>query len=178
VDVHIEAWADSDLDLLLQANTPAMTEHLGGPETEAKVLARHRRYLEVDGTGWMFRIAVDGAPAGSIGYWDRFWNGMQVFETGWAVLPAFQGKGIATLAARLVIDAARAHGRHRFLHAFPSIHHPASNGICRAAGFTLRGECAVEYPTGSLRRCNDWCLELPGPPTASGGVSELTTGRA
>ncbi|MFC4945677.1 GNAT family N-acetyltransferase [Pseudonocardia sp. GCM10023141] len=137
-----------------------MTEHLGGPETEAKVLARHRRYLALDDAGWMFRIVADGAPAGSIGFWHQGWNSGQVYETGWAVLPAFQGRGLAVAAALQVIALARKHGDHRHLHAFPSIHHGASNGICRRAGFTLQGECDVEYPKGSLKRCNDWRVDL------------------
>lgn len=160
MDIQLEQWADADLDVLVRANAPEMTEHLGGPESDAKVRARHQRYLTLDGTGWMFRIVADGDAAGAIGFWDQGWQGEQIFETGWNVLPAFQGKGVATAAALMVIEKARAVGRHRFLHAFPSIHHPASNGICRKAGFTLLGEVDFEYPKGSLKRCNDWRIDL------------------
>lgn len=160
MDISLQPWAEGDLDLLVQANSPEMTQHLGGPESDAKLRARHQRYLALDGTGWMFRIVADGASAGSIGFWDQGWHGEQIFETGWGVLPAFQGRGIAGAAALLVIGKAREQRRHRSLHAFPSIHHPASNGICRKAGFTLLGEVDFEYPKGSLKRCNNWRFEL------------------
>ncbi|MFC6094714.1 hypothetical protein [Saccharothrix lopnurensis] len=45
-----------------------MTTHLGGPEAEARLVDRHRRY-HAPGDGRMFRVEVDGAPAGSVGYW-------------------------------------------------------------------------------------------------------------
>ena len=37
--IRLEAWTQADLSLLRQANTPEMTAHLGGPETEDKLLA-------------------------------------------------------------------------------------------------------------------------------------------
>jgi RimJ/RimL family protein N-acetyltransferase len=91
---------------------------------------------------------------------ERPWQGGLAYETGWIVLPAFQGCGIATAAAKAVTGLARAQRRHGHLHAFPSVGHPASNSICRKAGFTLLGETAIEYPPGSIMRCNDWRLDL------------------
>ena len=76
------------------------------------------------------------------------------------MLPEFQGQGIATRATRLVIAKVRAEGKHRFLHAYPSVENPPSNAICRKAGFTLRGEEDFEYPKGHMMRCNDWCVDL------------------
>ena len=49
--VRLEAWTAADLGLLRQANTPEMTAHLGGPETEDTLLDRHRRYLQRDDLG-------------------------------------------------------------------------------------------------------------------------------
>ncbi|GAA4638043.1 hypothetical protein GCM10023196_094250 [Actinoallomurus vinaceus] len=163
-EVRIEPWAEGDLDLLRRINAPEMTEHLGGPETEEKVLSRHRRYLEVggDGSGGMFRVVVlpEGTAVGNIGYWEREWRGETVYETGWGILPEFGGRGLATAAGRLVVELARAERRHRFLHAYPSVDHPASNAICRKLGFTLLGPCDFEYPPGRPMRCNDWRLTL------------------
>ncbi|MFD0596672.1 GNAT family N-acetyltransferase [Catellatospora coxensis] len=118
--VRLVPWSDDDLDLLRRVNTPEMKKHLGGPETEEKVLARHQRYLALP-NGRMFRVALAGTgePVGTIGHWDREWQGEQVYETGWSVLPEFQGRGIAVAAARALIEAARADGRHRWLHAYP-----------------------------------------------------------
>ncbi|MEU6122282.1 GNAT family N-acetyltransferase [Streptomyces sp. NPDC047123] len=160
-DMRLEPWSDDDgLALLRQLNTPEMTEHLGGPETEEKLADRHRRYLGLDGRGAMFRITLDGEVAGSIGFWETTWQGEQVWETGWGVLPAFQGRGVAAEAARLVTGRARAAGVHAHLHAFPATDHGASNAVCRKAGFTLRGEAMIEYPKGNWHACNDWRITL------------------
>ncbi|MFD4634219.1 GNAT family N-acetyltransferase [Streptomyces sp. NPDC058284] len=164
--MRLEPWPeDEGRALLLRLNAPEMTDHLGGPETEGKLADRHRRYLALDGRdgkGQMFRITLDGRTAGSIGYWETTWQGGTVWETGWGVLPEFQGRGVAAGAARLVIEAARATGRHAYLHAFPATDHPASNGVCRRAGFTLRGEASIEYPKGNWHPCNDWRVALGG----------------
>ncbi|GAA1220397.1 GNAT family N-acetyltransferase [Kitasatospora nipponensis] len=166
VPVRLEPWADlPEFEALLHlTNTPEMTDHLGGPESAEAIAARHRRYTALvdDATGRMFRIVLlpQDEVVGSIGYWEREWQGEQVYETGWGVLPAFQGRGIAAAAARALADRVRTHGRHRSLHAYPSVDHPASNAICRKAGFTLRDSCTFEYPPGSFMRCNDWRLEL------------------
>lgn len=161
--IRLLPWTQASLSLLKATNTPEMTEHLGGPETESQVLDRHRRYLNLGdpGSGQMLAVTMpDGQAAGIIGYWERTWRDRLTYETGWNVLPAFQRQGIATAAARAVAALARAERRHRHLHAFPSVDHPASNAICRKAGFTLLGETEFEYPPGSLMRCNEWRLEL------------------
>lgn len=160
--LRLVAWAEEDFALLVANNSPEMTEHLGGPETREQLESRHQRYLALKQRGQMFRIALDGETVGSIGYWETTWQGEPAWETGWGVLPAFQGRGIAARAARLVVAEARAAGRHRYLHAFPSREHPASNGVCRKAGFTLRGESDFEYPKGHWMRCNDWRVDLEG----------------
>lgn len=165
IDVNIRLWSDGDLSLLERLmGDPAMTEHLGGPETPEKIRERHERYCRNGETGkdLMFVIIVgpERAAAGSIGYWEREWQGEQVWETGWSVLPEFQGQGIATRATAAVVHRARAEGKHRFIHAFPSVDNGASNVICRKVGFTLQGEVNFEYPPGHFMRCNDWRLDL------------------
>jgi RimJ/RimL family protein N-acetyltransferase len=163
--VRIEPWTAGDFGLLRRSNVPAMTEHLGGPETEAQLVLRHKRYLEQDGTGQMFRVVLlpTGEPAGSVGFWELDRQGETVFETGWAVLPEFQRRGVATASVHAVIAAARTAGTHRWLHAFPSVRHVASNAVCRRAGFEWVGECDFEYPAGSFMRSNDWRLDLAAP---------------
>ncbi|MDN3356199.1 GNAT family N-acetyltransferase [Actinomadura sp. DC4] len=160
--VRIEPWSDDDLDLLRRLNAPEMMTHLGGPETEEQILKRHRRYLDPGEDGVMFRVVAlpGGEVVGSIGYWERAWRGETVYETGWSVLPEFAGRGLATAAGVAVVAAARAERRHRYLHAYPSAGHPASNAICRKLGFSLLGECDFEYPPGHAMRCNDWRLDL------------------
>ena len=142
-----------------------MTEHLGGPESREKLLERQGRYerLEGSGKGRMLKIVDEatGEAAGSVGFWEREWRGAQVWETGWAVVPEFQGRGIAGEATAQAIELAREEGKHRFVHAFPSVENVPSNAICRKLGFTLVAEdVAFEYPKGSTMRCNDWRFDL------------------
>jgi RimJ/RimL family protein N-acetyltransferase len=161
--IRIEPWGEGDLPLLQKLNgNPAMMEHLGGPESPAKIRERLGRYVE-PGSG-MFKIVdeASGEGIGSVGYWDREWRGGTVYETGWAVIPAFQGRGIAAAATAQAIELARAERKHRYMHAFPSVENPPSNAICRKLGFELLETLDFEYPpnTGNVLRCNDWRLEL------------------
>lgn len=156
-NVDLRPWSEGDLGLLRRLNAPELTTHLGGPEPDDRVADRHRRYL---GDGRMFRVEVDGVPAGSIGFWEKSWRGEPVWEVGWSVLPEFQGRGVASAAARATVAAARAEGTRRTVHAFPSVDHAASNAVCRKAGFTLLGEADFEYPPGRWMRCHDWVVVL------------------
>ncbi|MFI9007005.1 GNAT family N-acetyltransferase [Actinosynnema sp. NPDC053489] len=155
----LRPWSEGDLGLLRRLNAPELTTHLGGPETDDRVVERHGRYL-VPGDGRMFRVEVGGTPAGAVGYWARSWRDEEVWEVGWSVLPEFQGRGVASAAARAVVEAARAEGTRREAHAFPSADHAASNGVCRRAGFALLGEVDFEYPPGRWMRCHDWAVVL------------------
>ena len=69
----------------------------------------------------------------------------------------------AVAATALAIERARADGKHRFLHAYPSVENAPSNAICRKLGFELMEECDFEFPPGNQLRCNDWRLDLFGP---------------
>jgi RimJ/RimL family protein N-acetyltransferase len=164
MDIAIRPWSDGDLPLLERLmGDPVMTEHLGGPETPQKIRERHRRYLSNElSKGQMFVIVVgpEKVVAGSVGYWEKEWRGQMIWETGWSVLPEFQGQGIATRATAAVIDRARDEGKHRVIHAFPSVDNLPSNAICRKVGFAFQGEVDFEYPQGHFMRCNDWRLNL------------------
>lgn len=162
--VRLERWSNGDLPLLEQLlGDPAMTEYLGGPESPEKIAERHERYLRAE--SGLFKVVDEGSgmSVGWVGYWDKQWLDDDVYEIGWAVLPAFQGRGIAGNATAQALDAAKSDGRHRFVHAFPAVENAASNAICRKLGFTLLGEEEFEYPKGSFMRCNDWRFDLLAP---------------
>ena len=164
-EVALRAWAPGDLALLERLmGDPHMTEHLGGPETPEKIQRRHERYLALDGPGQMFVITVgpNREAAGSVGYWELVWQDETSWETGWNVLPEFQGQGVATRATALAVARAGADGRYRRIHAFPAVENAPSNAVCRKVGFSLIGECEVEYPAGRMMRANDWVLDLAG----------------
>ena len=161
--MRLEPWDDRGLDLQRRANTPEMTVYLGGPEPDAALLNRHERILAfAPGVGRMFLIMVPDAPdpVGSVGYWEKEWDGGTVYEMGWKVMPGFQGRGLAVRATVAAIGFAAAEGRHRWADAFPQVDNAASNGVCRKAGFTLLGECDFEFPKGNPIRCNDWRYDL------------------
>ena len=151
-----------DGDLWLQQRLlgdPAVMTHLGGPESPEAIERRHERLLRMNesGAGRMLVVeTTDGEVAGSVGYWERDWRDELVWEAGWLVLPAFHGRGIATVAVTAVLERIRESGRGRPVHAFPSLDNAASNAICARTGFALLGPVDFEYPAGHPMRCNDW----------------------
>jgi RimJ/RimL family protein N-acetyltransferase len=159
--VRLEPWGEADLPLLQKLlGDPVMMEHLGGPETEEKIAGRQARYERPDSKQFKIVDAATGDGVGYVGYWEREWRNDSVYEIGWSVLPAFQGRGIAGAATFQAIAIARSERQRQFLHAFPSVDNAPSNAICRKLGFTLLGPCEFEYPKGSLMWCNDWRLDL------------------
>jgi RimJ/RimL family protein N-acetyltransferase len=167
-DIQIEPWTEADLHLLQRQNAPEMTAHLGGPESADAVLARHQRCLDLNERqdGQMFRIVLvpEGMAVGGIGLWESDWQEEAGYETGWGVLPEYQGRGIATIATRKVIDYSRSDARFGVVFAFPGVDNDASNAICRKAEFKNVGEGELEYPKGSFMRCAVWRLNI-GEPT-------------
>jgi RimJ/RimL family protein N-acetyltransferase len=137
-----------------------MMEHVGGPESPKAIAKRQRRYEKAGSRQFKIVDEATGEGVGWVGYWEREWRGEDVFETGWSVLPEFQGRGIAGAATLALIAKARADGGRRYLHAFPSVDNAPSNAICRKAGFTLLGVFDFEYPPGNALRCNDWFVDL------------------
>ncbi len=159
--IVLRPWSPDDLGILyLTLGDPAMTAHLGGPETPEQIATRHQRFLALPTTEGMFAIRNGDVSVGKIGFWETTWDEERVYETGWFVLPAYAGRGIASEAATAVAALARAQRRNRFLHAFPSTANVPSNKVCEKAGFANRGERTFEYPKGHFMQCNDWRLEL------------------
>jgi RimJ/RimL family protein N-acetyltransferase len=160
--VRIEPWGEEDLGLLHGLlGDPVMMEHLGGPDTVEQIEARHARYLTTDDVVMRVVDEATGAGVGWVGYWEREWQGTQVFETGWSVLPPHWGRGIARSATALLLVRAADERRLRWIHAFPGVDNAASNGVCRSLGFELRGP--VDFPLAVKEhtlRCHDWRLDL------------------
>ena len=163
-DVRLRPWTNRDRWLLDRTvGDPGMTQYLGGPESVEKMRERHARFLRMGDpdAGRMLVVLADGLEAGTHGYWKRAESEGAVWETGWFVLPEFQGQGIATRATELMAELAWADAPHRSIHAYPAVENAASNAVCRKAGFRLIGAMDFEYPPGHRLRCNDWVLEPP-----------------
>ncbi|MFJ8569454.1 GNAT family N-acetyltransferase [Streptomyces sp. NPDC093514] len=171
--VRLEPWSAGDFWLLERANEPAMTEFLDGPEPAAKLLDRQRRYEALSArepsAGRMFRVVWtrpggDRAESvGSVGFWEREWRGEQVYEAGWGILPEFQGHGLAVAALTELLAHVRVHGSRDSVHAFPGTDHPASNAVCRRAGFEYLGDVDFEYPPGVPHPSCDWRYRVGRP---------------
>ena len=164
-DVRLQPWSERDFPLLERLlGDPEMTRYLGGPETPEQLASRHQRYLNLNkaNSGRMLTIVLDGAtePVGSIGYWDSEEHGETFYETGWSVLPEFQGRGIASKAIAALLPILRAQAKHRYVHAFPNVDNGPSNAICRKAGFTLLETADFEYPKGHWMLCHNWRFDL------------------
>lgn len=168
IPVTLRPWSGGDLPLLGRLmGDPAMTVYLGGPESAKELRERHVRYCNIEpehGAMYVILAGENEKVAGSVGYWETEAQEQMVWETGWSVLPEFQGLGVASKAAEMMIEQARTRRKHRTLHAYPLVENAASNGVCRKAGFTLQGEVVLEdwRATGKLLRYNDWCIDLFG----------------
>ena len=140
---------------------PAVMAELGGAVPPDQIPAAHRRRLStIASDPWWFVIVTDDEEsAGEIGIWETEHDGAAVHETGWMLLAAFHGRGLATEALRQLLDRARAEARFEQLHAWPGVTNGASNALCRKFGFELLGE-----EEGAFRDArfpvNHWVLTL------------------
>jgi RimJ/RimL family protein N-acetyltransferase len=98
------------------------------------------------GEAHMYTVVADDSDEvlGTIGIWKIDWNGSQTYEMGWFVLPAYQGKGVATEAARLIISQARSNPEMRSIHAYPAVTNAASNAIARKIGVENQGDATTK----------------------------------
>ena len=108
----MQTYTDGDFWLTeaLEAD-PAVMRELGGPVERDKLPEIDRRRLA---DPWWFKIVAEpGGPAvGTIGVWETRHGDEDLHETGWMVLPAHQGRGIAPLV-RGADTADRLGGPHR-----------------------------------------------------------------
>jgi RimJ/RimL family protein N-acetyltransferase len=160
--VNLKRWGSGDFALLERLmGDPRMTVHLGGPETPDKLRDRQGRYEQAERALKIVEVE-SGVGVGWVGFWSREWRDEQIYEVGWAVVPEFQGRGIAAAATAQAIELAKRDGKHRFMHAFPTPANAPSNAICRKLGFELLGPCEFEFPKGHFETCSDWRLDLRG----------------
>lgn len=163
-EIQLRQWSEGDSGLLRRGNTPEMTVHVGGPETEAQIRDRHERYLRVweENTGRAF-VVVDGAESlGVICSWKTTWRDQEVIEAGWFTVPEAQGRGVGSAALALLIhDAREFAGDRQLLVAFPDQANGPSNALCRRAGFTLVGQRDDDF-RGTTLNLNEWVFDLTG----------------
>jgi RimJ/RimL family protein N-acetyltransferase len=158
--VELQAYTDADYWLTEALETdPDVMRELGGPIERDRMPEVHRRRL---GDPWWFKIVAEpnGSAVGTIGVWETRHGGESLYETGWMVLPAHQGRGIASAALALLIERVREEPRFPSIHAFPPVTNAPSNALCRKFGFVLAEEIDFVY-SGRTLRCNHWSLATP-----------------
>ncbi|HEX2025721.1 MAG TPA: GNAT family N-acetyltransferase [Actinomycetota bacterium] len=142
---------------------PATMAELGGPISRDGLAEKLRGIVEdVEARRtWYFVILPDdeAEPAGTVCVWSHDWNGQEISEIGWMVLPRFQGRGLATRAVRTVLRRAGGEARWDVIHAFPAVTNAPSNAICRKTGFSLVGQADIDY-AGRVLRCNHWRVDV------------------
>ena len=70
---------------------------------------------------------------------------------GWSVLPAFQGRGVATRGTEQCIDLAAAEGGYATIHAYPSVDNAAlERALPARSASSSSGRTRFEYPQGPL----------------------------
>ena len=178
--MELVPYTDEDIGLIeeLECDPETMRE-LGGPVARQEIPAIHGRRLATIAAGeWYFKIVPgdDGEVAGTVGIWLADWRGEPIHETGWMVLPAFRGRGVASRALDQVLSMARSDGRFRRIFAFPSVSNEPSNALCRKFGFDLIEETDFDY-RGTQLRVNVWVLEM-GDPGLEPGTSSLSETRS
>jgi len=161
--MELATYTDADVALTeaLECD-PAVMAELGGPIPREDIPRIHAKRLAAIANGyWWFKIVPEnGGPAvGTIGVWKGEYKGAEIYETGWLIRTEFQGRGIASAAARLIVNRARGERRFGFIHAFPGATNGASNAICRKAGFERLEECEVDYAARILK-CVHWRADV------------------
>jgi RimJ/RimL family protein N-acetyltransferase len=161
--VELVTYSDGDLALTEALETdPDVMRELGGPTPKARLAEVHRRRLKtVAGGDWYFKIVPEppGPAVGTIGIWPSTWTDAEIHETGWMVLPEFQGRGFASRALEILLSRARADPRFSRIHAFPGVTNAASNALCRKFGFSQLEESEVEFRDRTLR-VNHWVVDV------------------
>lgn len=165
--VALAPYTERDLEMTLALETdPVVMKDLGGPSTREELLPVHARRLlsEERGGRWMvITLTGEGGEeprrVGQIGVFRSKTGGEEADEVGWSVLPAYQGKGIASRALALLLEQLRARGEPEVVHAFPGVGNAPSNALCEKLGFELVGQVSVTH-RGNLLRCNHWRLRL------------------
>ncbi len=156
----------TDVDVYVRMRCdPVMMAELGGPQPREGIEAKVSLDVATVAAdaGWIKMIVLDdGSVAGSVVLWSHEEDGEDepISETGWMVLPQFQGRGMAKQAERELLRLARDDGRWGLVHAFPGASNGPSNGICRSLGFRLVEARDVTAFGDRILRANHWIIDL------------------
>jgi RimJ/RimL family protein N-acetyltransferase len=160
---RLRPYTDADLPLTVALETdPVVKRELGGVLDAQEAARVHRERLERMSRGELFYTVYvddDPEPAGIGAVFATPWDGEVIYEAGIMLLPdkARRGVGQATLAQ--LAERARTELRLARVHGFTAVGNDGGNTICRRLGWTLLGECDLDYE-GRPLRCNHWVKDL------------------
>lgn len=177
--VTLERWGEEDLVVLERANTPEMTRFLGGPESCQALAERHWDYLTLWETGEMrmFRVDVDGQPAGYAGWWEEEHDGAPVYEIGCVIERGWQGRGVASAALGEVVRLALAIGDRHAIVGYANVDNVASNALCKGLGFALVGTGAFPGEDGGTgMSVNVWMIDTSADRAGAGSGDSASAG--
>jgi RimJ/RimL family protein N-acetyltransferase len=161
--VELRPYSDADLGLTVAIEADAVVKRDLGGIVEAEEAERiHRDRLERMGNGELFyTIRVDGCeePIGIAAVFATPWEGATIYEAGIMLLPGTIGQGIGLETLGRLAERARAELGLERLDGFTAVTNIGGNTICRKLGWTLLGECDLDYE-GRPIRCNHWTLDL------------------
>lgn len=172
VEVTLRDVREDDVDAYIRMRCdPVMMAELGGPLAPEGMADKVRRDVAtvVAGEGLVCMVEVDGEVAGSVLLWTND-DDPPVSETGWMVLPEWQGRGIGKEAMRQLLTRARQEGGWGAIYAHPGVTNAASNAMCRSLGFALVGQDEVDF-AGRTLVVNAWRLDADVDPPGMPGVS-------
>ncbi|WP_329276473.1 GNAT family N-acetyltransferase [Streptomyces sp. NBC_01451] len=140
---------------------PALHTYIGGaPSTPDALRARYQRLVagspdpSVTWLNWVLRLRADGCLTGTVQA--TVIEDRRLAEIAWVVGTPWQGRGLASEAARELVEwlSRRSSVRSIVAHVHPE--HRASAAVARAAGLSP----TEEEQEGEVR----WRLSLPDPP--------------
>jgi RimJ/RimL family protein N-acetyltransferase len=120
---------------------PALHEFIGGAPLPVAALRERYARLGRGGTpdgsqrwlNWVLRLRETGRPVGTVQATVTEQDGVLTAEVAWVVAVSFQGRGLATEAARAMVAELRAAGADVVIaHVHPD--HTASGAVARAVG--------------------------------------------
>ena len=95
-------YTDEDLQLSIALETdPVVMAELGGPRPVESIEKVHPQRVSQSASGGMWlKIVPEGEsePAGSLGVWRSEWQGTELWEVGWMLLPQFHGRRLGSEA--------------------------------------------------------------------------------
>ena len=151
--MFLRRYAEEDRALTLALESdPRVMAHLGGPGSAVDADQVHAERLAGD---LYFTIVVAEKPIGVIAV---FRSDQELDELGVLMLPAYQARGLAGQAFRLILPHVRERGISR-LHGFITDGNKASTAAATRVGFVPVGVRDLDY-RGSTLRCVHLVLEV------------------